>query len=360
MRWDQPPPKKKNDRARLGCRPDRIESDRRYTRDVRFAFFGLPLAALLLEQDGHHLEPVVLSPVPAVGRRRALRQFGERVIDASELSRAEVERAVDERLGRPNAILSWFWTRRLPERWLAASPCGYGVHPSLLPRHRGPDPCFWALDQGDLETGVTLHRLDAAYDTGAIVAQERLSMERIEGGLGAPPRAQALTAWRLARALDRPSLRLLRSAAHKLARGEALPELPQDEAEATWAPFPSDELLKCPWASPSARVLRRIHALSPEPGVPLVIHEERFELLEACEDGSLPSALLPGEAHLSDQVRIRTGDGGLRALLVRLPDGSEISGEQLAARLARPEAEATGLDEPEMGRFGAMVREGGC
>ncbi|MBX3185297.1 MAG: hypothetical protein KIT72_16540 [Polyangiaceae bacterium] len=323
------------DRLQNACsHPNLIESCGRYTRRVRFAFFGLPLAALLLEQDGHHLDPVVLSPVPAVGHRRARRRFGEHLIDAAELSPGAVERAVDERLGRPSAILSWFWTRRLPERWLSASPRGYGVHPSLLPRHRGPDPCFWALDLGDSETGVTLHRLDAAYDTGAIVAQERLSIPMLDRGVGAPTRARALTAWRLARALDRPSLRLLREAARQLARGDALPERPQNEDEATWAPIPSGELLKCPWASPTARVLRRIHALSPEPGVPLVIHEQHFELLEACEDGSLPTALFPGEAHLSDQVRIRTGDGGIRALVARLPDGHEISGEELAALLA--------------------------
>ncbi|MGZ6213685.1 MAG: methionyl-tRNA formyltransferase, partial [Candidatus Limnocylindria bacterium] len=55
---------------------------------------------------------------------------------------------------------------------IAARP-PLNVHPSLLPRHRGPDPTYWAIDSGDEETGVTVHRLEEAYDTGEILAQER-------------------------------------------------------------------------------------------------------------------------------------------------------------------------------------------
>ena len=61
---------------------------------------------------------------------------------------------------------------------LEVAPLGaIGVHPSLLPRHRGPDPYFWAIESGDLETGVTAHRLEEEYDTGAILAQRRLAID---------------------------------------------------------------------------------------------------------------------------------------------------------------------------------------
>ena len=38
------------------------------------------------------------------------------------------------------------------------------VHPSLLPKHRGPAPLNWCLIQGDTETGVTLMLTDAGID----------------------------------------------------------------------------------------------------------------------------------------------------------------------------------------------------
>src|SRR5690349_3138771 len=43
---------------------------------LRIAFFGLPLAALLLARDGHDVALAALSRTDAVGLRRARRLFG--------------------------------------------------------------------------------------------------------------------------------------------------------------------------------------------------------------------------------------------------------------------------------------------
>jgi methionyl-tRNA formyltransferase len=48
------------------------------------------------------------------------------------------------------------------------------LHPSLLPRHRGPDPFFWTYHDMDVEGGTTIHRIDEGADTGEILAQERV------------------------------------------------------------------------------------------------------------------------------------------------------------------------------------------
>ena len=40
------------------------------------------------------------------------------------------------------------------------------LHPSLLPKHRGPSPVATAIEEGDTETGVTLMLLDKGMDTG--------------------------------------------------------------------------------------------------------------------------------------------------------------------------------------------------
>jgi methionyl-tRNA formyltransferase len=45
------------------------------------------------------------------------------------------------------------------------------VHPSLLPAHRGPNPYVSALLQGETQTGVTAHTIEASFDTGAVWAQ---------------------------------------------------------------------------------------------------------------------------------------------------------------------------------------------
>lgn len=46
------------------------------------------------------------------------------------------------------------------------------VHTSLLPRWRGAAPIQWAILNGDARTGVTIMKMDAGLDTGAILAQE--------------------------------------------------------------------------------------------------------------------------------------------------------------------------------------------
>jgi methionyl-tRNA formyltransferase len=45
------------------------------------------------------------------------------------------------------------------------------IHPSVLPRHRGPEPIYWAIAQGDRESGITLHWAVERIDAGPILEQ---------------------------------------------------------------------------------------------------------------------------------------------------------------------------------------------
>jgi methionyl-tRNA formyltransferase len=45
------------------------------------------------------------------------------------------------------------------------------VHPSLLPKYRGPSPIEEAIRNGDLESGVSIMRLTADMDAGAVYKQ---------------------------------------------------------------------------------------------------------------------------------------------------------------------------------------------
>ena len=48
------------------------------------------------------------------------------------------------------------------------------VHPSLLPHHRGPEPIYWTIANGDPEAGITVHLTVPRIDAGPILAQERV------------------------------------------------------------------------------------------------------------------------------------------------------------------------------------------
>ena len=60
----------------------------------------------------------------------------------------------------------------IPEK-LLGDRLWLNVHPSLLPRWRGPAPVERAIMEGDRETGVTVHRTTAQLDAGPIAAQRR-------------------------------------------------------------------------------------------------------------------------------------------------------------------------------------------
>ena len=49
-------------------------------------------------------------------------------------------------------------------------------HPSLLPRYRGPFPVSWAVRNGETEIGLSYHLMDAAFDTGNVLAQAPITI----------------------------------------------------------------------------------------------------------------------------------------------------------------------------------------
>jgi len=124
------------------------------------------------------------------------------------------------RAARPDLIVTLHFDQILAPATIAAARLGgINLHPSLLPRHRGPVPAFWALADGDRETGVSLHRLAPRIDAGALIAQRRVPL---------PPGMSALEA---ARRLHFAGLPLLRDAmaafaAPAVPAGDALPVLP--------------------------------------------------------------------------------------------------------------------------------------
>jgi methionyl-tRNA formyltransferase len=283
---------------------------------VRIAFVGLPLAALLLASDGHTIVWAGLCRKGSIGERRLRRRLGK-----IELVPNLAQRADAIRQAKPDLLVSWFWTKRIPKSVLSIAPLGaIGVHPSLLPRHRGPDPTFWAIESGDEETGVTAHVLDEAYDTGAILAQRRLAID------------PSWNAWTLAKKLDRPSLALLRETVAAHARGEAPVPRAQDEALATEAPAPDDEMLAIRWTDDAEAIARRIRAASPWPGAFCEIGEASVTITRARVTSKVPRALEPGEGYVREDgiAVVRAGRGGIELLAGRIEDEQEARAQELA------------------------------
>lgn len=288
---------------------------------MRIAFVGLPLAALLLLADGHEVVIAGLRKGLATGQRRLRRFMGDgTVVTDPHRDWPAFSRRVHSL--RPDLLVSWFFTRRIPMEVVRACRLGgIGVHPSLLPRHRGPDPFFAAIDAGDPVTGVTVHCIEEVYDTGAVVAQRRLPID------------PTWNAWALARALDRPSLELLREVVGKLGAGETLRATPQDETLATAAPFPTEEDRMLSWRRRASDIVRRIRALAPNPGA-LAFTGDLALVVQEAEVRPVHAVLRPGEAAVMDGVAVvRAADHGV-ALLRGEVDGRAWSTDAIAHQIA--------------------------
>jgi UDP-4-amino-4-deoxy-L-arabinose formyltransferase/UDP-glucuronic acid dehydrogenase (UDP-4-keto-hexauronic acid decarboxylating) len=89
-------------------------------------------------------------------------------------------------------------------------------HPGLLPQYAGLHTHQWAIRNGETEFGVTVHRMEAAIDTGGVVGQSRFPIRPEDTGLSL-----------FSRCLSAGS-ELLAAVVSRLVAGEPLPDIPQD------------------------------------------------------------------------------------------------------------------------------------
>ena len=60
------------------------------------------------------------------------------------------------------------------------TPAIVNVHPSLLPKYRGPSPIESAILNGDSKTGVSLMKLSKEMDAGDVYSQEEIELSKTE------------------------------------------------------------------------------------------------------------------------------------------------------------------------------------
>lgn len=149
--------------------------------------------------------------------------------------------------GEAETIVVCAYGLLIPSR-LLAERLWLNVHPSLLPRWRGPAPVERALMAGDTETGVTIHRTTAELDAGPIAAQRAFPIEPDDDAGAVYQRAAAVAVDLLDDVLPAPVF------------------APQPEEGVTYAAKlePADRELD--WSRPPGELLNRIRALSPHIG----------------------------------------------------------------------------------------------
>ena len=98
-------------------------------------------------------------------------RLGATLVGVSDVNAPETLEAVGAL--DPELIFVVGWSQIAREPFLALAREGvFGMHPTLLPRHRGRAAIPWAILSGLARTGVTLFEIvDATADSGAVVGQ---------------------------------------------------------------------------------------------------------------------------------------------------------------------------------------------
>lgn len=241
---------------------------------MKYVFFGTPrIARLVLEELIDTMSPiaVVTNPDRPAGRKQVLTPppAKELVLEKKpdlELLQPEKLAAAAPRLRefQPDLFVLAAYGQIIPADILAIPRLGtIGVHPSLLPRHRGPSPMQATILAGDEMTGVTLYLMDEEVDHGPILAKEELPVRNMDY-------------LELEAALASLAGKMLLKLLPDLAAGKVLPQA-QDHSAATFTrKFDSDdgfippaELQDAMSGNEDAPVSaeRKIRALNPAPGV---------------------------------------------------------------------------------------------
>ena len=148
---------------------------------------------------------------------------------------------------RPDLIVCGGMPWRLPPELIALPPLGtINLHPARLPRYRGPASVEWAFRNGDPELGLTVHRMDANFDTGAILAQGSVPIDD-DDDIGS-----------LIAKIEPVFARLLGQALERVARGD--PGEPQDESQASEAALFEEAWRTIDWDRPARRIHNQVRS----------------------------------------------------------------------------------------------------
>lgn len=180
------------------------------------------------------------------------------------------------------------------------------LHPSLLPRWRGPSPVAYTLLMGDAKAGVSIMYMDEGMDSGPLLAQEESDI---------PANA---TTGELSHKLSEEGADLMVRTLAKLREGKIQP-YSQDASNATYSRLIGPDHTTMDWSLDPARAAAHINALSPKPGMRAYLGGRLVKLLRAepAEGSGEPARII---ASGSRGLLVGSGGGVIRLLEVH-PEG---------------------------------------
>jgi methionyl-tRNA formyltransferase len=298
---------------------------------MKIVFFGSPdfavpsLAAVAAHWD---VALVVAQPDRPAGRGQKVHApavktwaeaHGMAVAQPQRLKGDEGLSFIEElRAIQPDVFVVAAYGKILPQALLDVPRLGpFNVHGSLLPKYRGAAPIQWSVINGDVETGVTIMRMEAGLDTGPIVS------------VRSRPIGDNETAGQLFDQLAKLGADLLVDTLREIEAGRANMS-PQDHAQATLAPMLTKEMGHLDFSKSARLVSAQARGVDPWPGAYALLSGEAVKLFgPTFVDGSAP----PGTVIAADKrgLHIACGQGALSFAEIQLPGRKRLGVEAVIA-----------------------------
>jgi len=282
---------------------------------MKILFAGSPsIAVPCLEAinniDGIEIAAVLTNPDTAKGRSGALipTEVGEAAqkLGISPIFKPEkLDGAMREQIFALNIdlLISFAYARLFGPKFLALFPLGgINIHPSLLPKYRGPAPIQAAILNRESETGVSIQTLAAEMDCGDILAVSKILLTGNE------------TSQSLSETASKLAAQMLPDVLKKIAAGSASKTV-QDSSHASYCKLISKESGCIDWSQSALDIDAKIRAFYPWPLCRTIHNGRELLLLKATVGDSsiqVPSKSTPGKVLGTDKqygILIQTGDG---------------------------------------------------
>ncbi|MDO8241094.1 MAG: methionyl-tRNA formyltransferase [Candidatus Moranbacteria bacterium] len=286
-------------------------------KDLRVIFMGTPeISANILEallQDNYNVVGVYTQPDKKVGRKQVLQKSPVKILAEKNSIPVFDPRRLDEdaieklREQNPDLIVLIAYGKILPQVVLDLPRLGaVNIHPSLLPKFRGPSPIQSALLAGEKITGTTIMLMDAGIDTGDILQQEQIAIDDNE------------TYFELEKKLTNISVKLLLETLPKLLAGQAEPQK-QNGDEASYCKMIRKEEGQINWNAPAEIIFNKYRAFCNWPGIFTTWNGKRLKLnvIEITMD-NLDAHEIGEVFRIDNTIFAQTGSGAIELKEVQL------------------------------------------
>jgi methionyl-tRNA formyltransferase len=199
----------------------------------------------------------------------------------------------------------------LKENILGIAKYPLNIHPSILPKYRGPSPVARALMNGEKKTGITIFLMGKGVDTGDIVHVKEIPI--------LPYEVRTELEERLFKEAVEPVLSILMD----IEEGGDLRRLSQDNSKSSYAPKIKKEECIINWGKTASEIEGKIRGLSYYPGAFCTFRNKILKIFRAVKLADINNMNPPGEVlNTEENITVKCGEGALRIKEVQLQSRS--------------------------------------